>query len=220
MLFERDIFVSNIIRDSAYVVGKNVDCSISFGGDKNNSDYKDFYNKIRDLGIIPLFSDYLETVINKDSLDIIYSDTKNSGDLAREFVTFRKVSIPSYIKNCSDLGEYLYNDVSNFIKNKYTLDTVDLIINAGKVGRPRSKEVVNSISHLKSQDENYKSLRTPDSSVYCLINGVECILSIYEGSVRDLELLPVRYDFSYLVEFWKLISSYSDEFIVDFVSTL
>lgn len=220
MLFERDIFVSNIIRDSAYVVGKNVDYSISFGGDKNNSDYENFYNRIRDLGIIPLFSDYLETVINDDNLDIIYSDTKNSGDLAREFITFRKVSIPSYINNCSDLGEYLYNDISDFLKNKYALDSVDLIINAGKVGRPRSREVINSISHLKSQDEKYKSLRTPDSSVYCSVNGVECILSIYEGSVRDLELLPVRYDFNYLVEFWRLVSSYSDEFIVEFVSAL
>lgn len=219
MLFQKNIFMCDITRDSDFAIGKKLDLSISFGGNSSNSNYSSYFNKIKEYGIIPLSSIYLETIISKDKLDIVYYTSEYNGDSAKEFIKYRKVSIPSYIRSCSELDEYIIKNVGDYICSKYSLDKSGFNIFISKTVRPEFDEVSKGVNYLRSADDKYKGMCKPSCFVYCSVNGVECILSIFEGTIRGLELLPIKYDFEYLVMFWRIISSYSDETIIEFVST-
>lgn len=218
MLFQKDIFMCNISRDSDYVIGKKLDMSIGFGGNRSNTDFLKLFNRLRELGVVPLLSEYLETIIYKDKLDIVYFDIESSEDLTKDFIYFKKISIPSNIKSISELDSFVIEEIKRNITSKYSFKVEDLLVNATRVGRPKSDEINKGIKYLSCNDEKYSRFVKPSSSVYCQVNGVECILSVYENCIRDLELLPARFDSEYLICFWRIISLHSDEKIVEFLS--
>lgn len=219
MLFNDSISVCKITRDSGYLTGKNVDMSVTFGGNKNPK-FEKYFNDLQDLGIVPMFSCFLEYKVVGTNTDIIYYISTTSGDTTKISTEYRKISIPFKMLSIGDLKYFVVSEIKNNSNSFYFMvdRKVDLI--SRENSQPNLKDVEKGLEFLKSLYGKYNSIVKADNFTYCIIEGKTYILATVERENREFLLLPSEYTKDSLIEYLKIITTLTTDKIIELLPSI
>lgn len=221
MLFDEKISVCRIVKDSNYVIGKQLDMDISFGGMKDCFLHKESFETLKSLGILPMSAQFLESVVGRDKTDILYFVVNTSGDISKDTIEYRKVCVSRKVSNIEYLKSFIVEEIKECLDPFYfhminrSLDLVSL-----EEKKPTLYELSRGLKALKSVHSSFNHIKKVDSSAYCNIDGVTYIVAIKEGDTREFLLLPVEYSEDALIDYLNIISGKSREKIKEILASI
>ena len=222
MLFHSNILVCNIVSESEYVINNNINLGVTFGGNAKKTLYKDIFKSLQDLGIVGSDAKYLECLVEGSAINLIYYTLRRSGDMSKNTIEYRKVSLPCDITSVEKLKQYVEREIQLYLNLFYFFkdgNGVELV--SGKEDIPSMKEVEEGVKFLKDLYSTYNHVGNLEAYRYCHIGGNTFIIGILENNgKREYVFLPVKYDRDYLVEYFCILTQYSKEKIEDIISNV
>lgn len=222
MLFHSNILVCNIVSESEYVINNSINLGVTFGGNAKKTLYKDIFKSLQDLGIVGSDAKYLECLVEGFANNLIYYTLRRSGDMSKNIIEYRKVSLPCDITSVEKLKQYVEREIQLYLNLFYFFkdgNGVELV--SGKEDIPSMKEVEEGVKFLKDLYSTYNHVGNLEAYRYCHIGGNTFIIGILENNgKREYVFLPVKYDRDYLVEYFCILTQYSKEKIEDIISNV
>lgn len=213
MLFDEDIFISRVVRDSEYVIGKSLNIETTFGGIRKNATIKELYDNLKMLGVIPLNSEYLEFKRISGCVEIIYSVSSISGDTSKVTEEYRKIKVRLDLLNLDKLKTSIIKEVKNYLNSYYFIigRKVELISQKDENPYLAQDSIERGLKLIRKLNSvgigTFKNTDKIDNSVYCTIEGRKYILSTIESKDRSLLIMPTDYSEEGILEYLKIITS-------------
>lgn len=222
MLFHSNILVCNIVSESEYIINNSINLGVTFGGNAKKTLYKDIFKSLQDLGIVGSDANYLECLVEGSAINLIYYTLRRSGDMSKNTIEYRKVSLPCDITSVEKLKQYVEREIQSYLNPFYFFtDNSRVELASGKEGVPSMKVVEEGLKFLKNLYSTYNHLENLEAYRYFYIGGNTFIIGILENNgKREYVFLPIKYDKDYLVEYFRILTQYSEEKIVDIISNI
>lgn len=226
MLFHSNILVCNIVSESEYVINNSINLEVTFGGNAKKTLYKDIFKSLQDLGIVGSDAKYLECLVEGSAINLIYYTLRRSGDMSKNIIEYRKVSLPCDITSVEKLKQYVEREIQLYLNPFYFfidffIDSNGVELVSGKEDIPSMKEVEEGLKFLKDLYSTYNHVGNLEAYRYCYVGGNTFIIGILENNgKREYVFLPVKYGRNYLVEYFHILTQYSEEKIEDIISNI
>lgn len=227
MLFDADITVCKIVKDSNYVSGGNSKLEVSFGG-SSNPRICSLFESLKSLGVVPMYSDYCESKRLGNKIEIVYEVLSTSADRALDILEYRKVLIPDVCSNFITIKVFVESQVNRYLEPVYSLfknASVDII--PCDVEKPSIEEIEKGILFIRAMNlKGFNFFRNTfrdcspyaDNYAYCTIKNNKYIILTKDRDVRKVAILPTVFEKDSLVEYMSLVSSYTSDIILEHVN--
>lgn len=212
MLFDEDIFISRVTRDSEYAIGKPLNIETTFGGAKSNVVVEELYDNLKILGIVPLRSKYLEYKRMLGCVEIIYSVSSVSGDSSKVTEEYRKVKVRLDLLNSDKIKAFIIKEVKNYLNSFYFMIGRKVELISQKEESPyllpdsieRGLKLIRNLNSVGL--DTFKNTDKVDNNVYCIIEGIKYIISTVERKDRSLLIMPTDYSEEGILKYLNIVT--------------
>ena len=195
MLFDEKVSLCKIVKDSVYVVGKMVNMNTSFGGNKDFSTAEDMFNNLKDLGILPYFSYYIESKMTSKGIEIVYCVSELSPDCSKDMLSYRKVLLPRILSKY-EVGNFVSEEIERNLNSiSLSLMGKSIKVLSKKVKEPLITDIDKGVEIIKSVESLSPRNASPDvdNYAYCMIDDKTYILLTMEDDIREFAIVPLYY---------------------------